>query len=236
MSTPLSTQYAQAGNKASSFAPIYPSQLGITNLDDFRPGSYGTYKDGVWQKLGTIDQFGPSYTVSPPEAVDGSYTWSSDHIKSTSVVFNGTIWVPGEDGAGTGQVGTQYTDSSDTMFHVTSGDAQQYEMAPGTLGEIVNTVKEHPGWQDWRFVTGLTVVDGVLAFGGSTKNASCVVTGSAEAVTDEGAGKLSAGLSITDSNVTEMNANYPPGGTPVAFAMYLYQIDKHGPSMNNDPQ
>jgi hypothetical protein len=235
MSSDLSRLFAQACNTVCSFAPVYPSMM-MSNLDDCMPGCYGTYKDGIWSKLGTLPDFQVSqYIVSDPGTYLGTSTWSSEKMTTVAVYLKGTAWVVGEDGAGDAQGGMQFSDATDTLFHVAVGDTYEYEMDASVLDQITAQVQNRKDGDDLRFVTTLVATNAYLAFGGRTKHAQCVISGDAQALSDAVAGKVSAAVTIAQTNVSDISKNISPGNQMIPVGMYLYQIGKHGKVMNNTP-
>lgn len=233
--TDLSTVFAQTANKVCSFAPIYPSVL-LPNVDDCLPGSYGTYQNGVWSKTGDISDFGVSFTPADPGSYTGVASWSSQSLKTDSVYFNGSAWIVGEDASGDGKLGVRFTDSSSTLFHVAVGDTYDYSMDLDTLTPLVAAVQNLKNGDSLRFVTRLVTSDALLAFGGQTKSAECIVSGDAQALSDAVAGQVTGALTIAQSNVTAIQVDIAPGSQMIPIGMLLYQVTSKGLVLNLGPE
>jgi hypothetical protein len=232
----LSSIFNQACNQACSLAAVYPKNM--SNYDDCTPGCYGTIPDGVWTKQGNIaPDFVSSFTLPTPGAYTGPGSWSSLKLVTTNMVMQGGVWVVDDGGEGGGQLGVQFSSSSDEMFHVATGGLYVQEIDLDIITQISGAVMQRKNYNQLRFVVKLISANSYVSFGGIAKNASTIITGSAQALQDAVAGQISGQITIAQTNITDINQTIYAGSQLVPVGMQLVEVSEHhGIEVNNESQ
>lgn len=229
MSTSFPTLFNQAANKAG-FAAVYPAPM-PPQFKTLTPGTFGTFVNGVFSPLGTIfDTFGaPQQQISSADYT-GRLTWHSSSFRTVQGSI-GASGVFADDGFGEANSAIQFSSSDSTLFSVSSLGTQSYTLTdPSVFGaesSITTRVETYPHYGNLRFVGTLYTATRYRAWGGQNKNASLIITGSAEACTDEEGGKFNAAISIASSNVETLNVTAIETNAPIPIAMQLYALSSH---------
>lgn len=220
--------FNQAANKAG-FAAVYP----VPQSPDYKtllPGAYGTFNDGIFVVLGTIygSKFrAPAQPAPIGSSFNGSCTWQSESCSVTKGSINADgAFEDADFGAGGVTSAIQFTSSDDVLFSATSGGILTlYTLSePSVFGPgspIIPNVEAYPDYHDLRFVSELYTATSYHAWGGESRNASTVFSGTQEALTAELQGTVGADLSVVSSNVRTISEYEYESSEPIPVAMQL---------------
>ena len=221
----LSVQFNESCVQVCGGAAIYPKNP--EPYDNCLPGSYGSFVNGLWSYAGNVNtDLGANITVPDPTEYSGEGSWSSSKLDTTNMALKGTVWVadPESGGEGGGTVGVQFSSKSGSMFHVATQGLFTQEISTNDLWALYGKVIQSRRYNQLRFIQKLVSCKNVVAFGGGEKDSSLVVTGSAQAVQDVIAGKVSGDVRLDQMQSIDMNQSLTQNGSLTALFVVMYEF------------
>lgn len=190
-------------------------------------GTYGRFENGIYQIVGTIQEFGIQSVPGTPASFQDSFEMMTSDIASVNFDMDGGYHVVPEIPIDAANAGIEFTFKNHNQISVKASGLSMAEIDLKVFDKIADKVRDRSKFYDWRFVTSVVTATSVVQFGSESKSGNIKLCGNGNALTEYGAVSLIAGLSFEGE--TEMTFNYieTPSLTPVPLCMNMLSYSKH---------